>query len=70
MNYPPDWPCKCGHLKKEHGKAAYNLDNVCLVKGEEVNFAGEKYADQCAHFSPMDNLTYVERVANARTASL
>jgi hypothetical protein len=62
-NYPNDWLCTCGHRKAIHG-------STVETKGSGSCYAGNGDLDACYHFKPMDNLTYVERLANARATDL
>lgn len=60
MNYPGEWLCKCRHRKDEHSVIKGSADSfVCIVRGEHG-----QWADHCFNFEPLDNLTYVERLAN------
>jgi hypothetical protein len=64
--YPDDWPCTCGHLKKDHGFAP-----MVLGAGECAILDPKNQGwciDDCLRFKPIDNLTYVEQLADARRA--
>ena len=70
--YPSDWPCKCGHAKKDHStfdSLGYGSFSSPACQILNTNIKG-KYADACVAFTPVDNLTYVEGLANARAANL
>lgn len=70
MNYPSDWPCKqCGKLLKEHCKEGEIspdrspwIGNWCHSKTTEE----EKKEERLFKFTPVDNLTYVELLANGK----
>jgi hypothetical protein len=68
MNYPDNWPCTCGHKLKEHTYGGMNSLGWggCSIK----KVKGLEWMDGCGMFHPIDNLTYVEILANARTTSL
>lgn len=65
MNYPSDWPCICGHRQDEHAPA-----QICIAQDSKNGWGKGKWADHCSFFTPVDNLTYVEKLADARAASL
>jgi len=59
--WPSDWPCKCGHSLESHKSSSLH-DFICVVEG---NF-WEGWADRCMKYEPVDNLTYMEIIANKK----
>lgn len=60
MNYPNDWPCKnCNKVKKAH--------YLNVPKG---NLWCSKSLDINTVFEPIDNLSLIERLENARTTNV
>jgi hypothetical protein len=69
MNYPDEWLCeRCcrpfyKHLKEgeKNDLGDMNTDNWCFNDEDVANTSKYKWA-----FQPMDNLTYVEKVAEKK----
>ena len=60
MNYPNNWPCKnCKKLRGEHYQIIPK-GGIWCSEGFIIN----------TEFVPIDNLSYIEREANARAANL
>lgn len=75
-DYPPDWPCRCGHRADEHQFNVAYQNRICLVRGDDTKDVGDfivhhvDYKDDCAKFEPIDNLSYFEHVEKQKADAL
>jgi hypothetical protein len=66
MNYPSDWPCKlCNKRFDQHHPYFDGSSAWCFWLKENIDKIQVNWV-----FTPIDNLTLVERIANVRTTNM